>query len=175
MKYNYASIYNKSAAFYRAHPIARRILKISNRVFSGLFIACYPLLYLLALLNPTHFHGINGWLAIAIPPAIALLLVTLLRTVIKRHRPYAEQGAGIKPLIKKHSADDCSFPSRHLACAAVIAMTYLPFYPIIGGVLLAVSLLLGYIRFALGLHYPSDLFLGEGIGLLIGLLCFLFI
>ncbi len=173
MKYDYVSAYNKSAAFYRSHPKAKRAIKIINRLLSGLFIVCYPLLLLLALLEPTQFNGINGWLSITIPPALTLLLVSVLRALIERPRPYAENGAGIKPLLKKYSADNRSFPSRHLACAAVIAMAYLRFYPTAGGLLLAASALLGYIRFALGVHYPSDLLVGGGVGLLLGTLCFI--
>ena len=157
MKYDYATIYNKSAAFYHAHPKAKLALKLANACLSVLFVVSYPLLVFFALSLPMHFNGVNGMLSILFPPALTLLVVSVLRVWFQRPRPYSSEGAGIQPLIKKRSADNRSFPSRHLACAAVIAMAYLHFYPIIGGFLLAISVLLGYTRFALGLHYPSDL------------------
>ena len=44
--------------------------------------------------------------------------------------------------------------------------------PIGGIALLGLSVLLGYIRFATGLHYPSDLLAGMGLGIFLG--CFMF-
>ena len=105
-------------------------------------------------------------------PLMALLTVSVMRLAIDRPRPYAEDGAGITPLVEKKS-DGKSFPSRHLACAAVIAMSFLPYYPIAGAFLLGGSAVLGYIRFALGVHYPSDLVAGMGLGIALGSLIFL--
>jgi undecaprenyl-diphosphatase len=175
MKFDYVTLYNKNATFYHAHPKAKRALKLGNLLLSGFFVACYPLLLLFMLSHATSHDGAQVIMSILFPPAIALLVVSVLRDLIYRPRPYASEGAGIEPLVQKRSADYHSFPSRHLTCAAVIAMVYLPFYPFACAFLLIASVLLGYIRFALGLHYLSDLLAGEAMGILFGSICFLFL
>ena len=170
MKYDYVTLYNKSAAFYNARPTAKRALKIGNITLTWLFFACYGILWMYVLdIEPLETMD---WIKILFVPLLTLLTVSVLRLAVQRPRPYAEAGAGITPLIEKKKVDDKSFPSRHLACAAVIAMTFLPYYPIAGVFLLGASLLLGYIRFALGLHYPTDLLAGWGIGACLGCLMF---
>ena len=149
MKYDYVTLYNKNVAFYRTRPTAKRALKIGNVMLPWVFFACYGILWVYALF-------IESWetmdlIKILFVPLLTLLTVSVMRIAIQRPRPYAEEGAGITPMVKK-KAEDKSFPSRHLACATVIAMTFLPYYPIAGAFLLGGSVLLGYIRFALGLH-----------------------
>ena len=170
MKYDYVTLYNKNVAFYRTRPTAKRALKIGNVMLPWVFFACYGILWVYALF-------IESWetmdlIKILFVPLLTLLTVSVMRIAIQRPRPYAEEGAGITPMVKK-KAEDKSFPSRHLACATVIAMTFLPYYPIAGAFLLGGSVLLGYIRFALGLHYPSDLLVGSGLGVVLGSLIFL--
>ena len=171
MKYNYVTLYNKSAAFYNAHPTAKRALKLGNTVLTWLFFACYGILWLYALyVEPFETRDLVG---ILFAPLLTLLVVSVLRLAITRPRPYTEAGAGITPFIDKKKVDFKSFPSRHLACATVISMVFLPFYPIAGGCLLGASVLLGYIRFATGLHYPSDLLAGGVLGIVLGSFIFI--
>lgn len=171
MKYDYIAIYEKNAAFYNAHPTAKRALKLGNLFLTGLFFAAYGILWLCVLwLEEYDLKLLTNMLFV---PFLALFIVTALRLAIDRPRPYHEDGSNIQPLIHKKKGDKKSFPSRHLACAGVISMTVLAIYPLSGAFLLAASFLLGYIRFAAGLHYPSDLIIGEGIGILVGLLAFL--
>ena len=171
MKYDYVTLYNKSAAFFNARPKAKRLLIASNFVLTCLFFACYGGLWAYTLLLAPL--DIKELVKILFVPLLALLAVTVLRIAIDRPRPYTEAGAGITPLIEKKKTEGQSFPSRHLACAAVIAMTFLPFYPTIGYALLVASVALGYTRFALGLHYPSDLVAGWSLGTCIGYLIFI--
>jgi membrane-associated phospholipid phosphatase len=171
MKYDYVTLYNKSAAFYNAHPTAKRALKLGNTALTWLFFACYGILWLYALyVDPFETRDLVNILFV---PLLTLLVVSVLRLAIHRARPYTEEGAGITPFVEKKHVDYKSFPSRHLACATVISMAFLPFYPIAGGILLGLSILLGYIRFAMGLHYPSDLLVGAGLGTILGSLIFL--
>ena len=171
MKYDYVTAYNKSAAFYNAHPTAKRAIKLGNTVLTWLFFACYGILWLYAVyVEPFETRDLVKILFI---PLLTLLVVSVLRLAINRPRPYTEAGAGITPFIDKKKVDNKSFPSRHLACATVISMTFLPYYPIAGGCLLFASVLLGYIRFATGLHYPSDLFAGAGLGVALGSIIFI--
>lgn len=171
MKYDYVTLYNKSAAFYNAHPRAKRALKLGNTALTWLFFVCYGILWTYALfIEP---FGVRDLVKILFIPLLTLLAVTVLRLTIRRARPYSQEGAGITPFVEKKNVDDKSFPSRHMACATVIAMTFLPFYPIAGCILLCLSALLGYIRFAAGLHYPSDLLAGAELGAAFGYIIFL--
>ena len=170
MKYDYVTLYNKSAEFYNAHPTAKRAIKLGNKALTWLFFVCYGVLWLDALFFSTF--GTLDLIGILFVPLLTLLVVSVLRLAITRPRPYTEAGAGITPFIDKKKVDLKSFPSRHLACATVISMVFLPFYPITGGCLLIASALLGYIRFATGLHYPSDLVAGGALGIVLGSLIF---
>ena len=170
MKYSYVTLYNKNAEFYNAHPTAKRAIKIGNTLLTWLFLACYGVLWLYALrIDPFETMDL---VKILFVPLLTLLTVSVLRLAITRARPYTDEGAGITPFITKKKADNKSFPSRHLACATVISMVFLPYYPIAGYILLGFSALLGYIRFALGLHYPSDLLAGTSLGTCLGCLMF---
>jgi len=170
MKYDYAYFYNKNASFYNAHTNAKRALKFANFCFTWLFFIAYGVLWTQAM-DADRFT-LHDFVKIIFVPLLALCMVTVLRLFVERPRPYAENGAGIEPLVKK-KADNKSFPSRHLACATAIAMTFLPFYPLVGGLLFLASFVLGYTRFALGLHYPSDLVAGWSVGTCIGCLIFI--
>ena len=134
-------------------------------------MACYGVLWLYALrIDPFETMDL---VKILFVPLLTLLTVSVLRLAITRPRPYTEAGAGVTPFIDKKKVDFKSFPSRHLACATVISMVFLPFYPIAGGCLLGASVLLGYIRFATGLHYPSDLLAGGVLGIVLGSFIFI--
>ena len=167
MKKNYVYFYNKNAAFYNAHIGVKRVLKFTNIALTWLFFVAYGVLWTQAM--DTNKFPVQDFAKIIFVPLLTLCFVTLLRFFIDRPRPYAENGVGIEPLAKKKS-DDKSFPSRHLACATAIAMTFLPFYPMAGCLLFLASFLLGYTRFALGLHYPSDLVAGWSLGTCLGCL-----
>ena len=106
-------------------------------------------------------------------PALTLLVVWVLRLAVERPRPYAENGAGITPL-KEKNTQSTSFPSRHVASAAVISMEFMPYLPAVGALLFLGTIALGYTRFALGWHYPSDLFVGFALGFVIGIVPFFF-
>ena len=167
MRYNYTDLYNKNAAFLEKRQKLKKALLPANTLITCWFFAAYALLFL---------HGITkgnfapmDFVKIFCAPAFALLLVTVLRLSIDRPRPYSAEGAGIVPL-KEKTGDRNSFPSRHLTCAAVIATVVLPYLPLEAAVLFALAFLLGYIRFSLGWHYPSDLFAGFVLGVAIGLI-----
>ena len=170
MKYDYVALYNKNAAFYNARPRAKHALKLANDLLSYAFFAAYILLGIYAVISKSF--PTKDYLRLFFPPVMALVAATAFRWAIRRPRPYTPEGAGIEPLVKKKNGQD-SCPSRHLACAAVIAVTLLPIFPIFGVVLLLLCPCLAYTRFALGLHYPSDLLFGMSLGGGLGLFVFL--
>lgn len=167
MHYDYKTLYEKNAAFYEHRPKAKKALIYLNITLPALYFAAYAALLVYAAL--TDFP-VREFIGVLFVPAVCLLCVMLLRLLIDRPRPYSENGANITPILQKKSKDKESFPSRHLASAVVIAITILPYLAWAGICLLVFSLALGYIRFALGLHYPSDLFGGALLGAICSLL-----
>lgn len=165
MKYDYAKFYNPVALFLRPRKRLTLALRIFSKVSTLLFIGAYGAFLAYALSR--EFAPLT-LVRILLAPALCLFLVTVLRYVINRPRPYSERGAGISPLHEK-KAQDYSFPSRHTACAFVIAMTVLPYAVWLGVPLLILAGALAFSRFALGLHYPSDILAGAGMGILCGL------
>lgn len=171
MQYDYKKLYEKNYRFYKAYPAAVLAIQIANYAFTALFFVTYGIL-LITTASMLHAETAtyDKLMRLLGAPLFCLLLVTVLRYGINRPRPYSEQGAGITPLIQKKGNADKSFPSRHVACAFVICIGALPFYTTLSCILLPLAFALGYIRFALGLHYPSDLFGGAILGTLCGLL-----
>lgn len=170
MKYSYTKLYEKNATFYQARPALQHALQPVSHVITGLCGVAYCILLYFAFTTPFEVSTLIPLLS---APALCLLIVSVLRISIARPRPYAEQGANIVPLSKKKDGENNSFPSRHVACAFVIATVFLPLMPWVGICLLALSTVLAYVRFSLGLHYPSDLIFGALIGILCGLWIFI--
>lgn len=98
-------------------------------------------------------------------PALCLGCVSLLRKLVKRKRPYEN---GIVPLREKTSTGN-SFPSRHVACACVIATVAMPVAVWAGVSLYAAATLIACIRLLFGHHYPTDLLAGALLGVAFGL------
>ena len=171
MGYSYEKLYAKNAAFYHTHPTARKALPVLDKLFTAFFGIAYVGLWVYAV-----FWGgfvARDFIRIAFIPLLTLFLVSLLRAMIARPRPYAQAGANIVPLKGRKGREDDSFPSRHLACAAAIVFCFFPALPIVGGGLVALAIALAYVRFALGLHYPSDLVAGGAVGSIVAGLYYL--
>ena len=165
MKYDYAKFYNGFALFLRPRKRLTLALRIFSKISTLLFIGAYGAFIAYAIL--CKFAPLT-LVRVLLAPALCLFLVTVLRYVINRPRPYHERGAGIIPLVEKNTQDK-SFPSRHTASAFVIALTILPYALWAGIPLLVLASLVGFVRFALGVHYPSDILAGAGLGILCAL------
>ena len=100
-----------------------------------------------------------------IVPALGFLTVTALRAAINAPRPY--ETLGIPPLTPKETKGK-SFPSRHAACAAVIAVTALKVLPPLGAVLWGIALMIALTRVLSGVHFVRDVVCGLLLGGLIG-------
>lgn len=170
MKYVYSAFYEKTAAFFNARPTLKKSLLLCDRLLTLGFFLAYGAFVLCAIALE---YPAEDLVKILLSPALCLFLVSLLRLAIYRPRPYSEKGANITPLYQKKSASEHSFPSRHVACAFVIAFTIFP-YSIGAGMCLTVfGLALAYARFALGWHYPTDLLAGAILGSLCALPVFI--
>lgn len=95
---------------------------------------------------------------------VTALIVMVLKFSIRRQRPEGEWGQ-----IYRRS-DPHSFPSGHAARALMLGVVALGLGPgWLGAVLLAWAFLVGLARVAMGLHYLSDIVVGWGIGIIMGL------
>jgi len=90
-----------------------------------------------------------------------------LKSKTLRPRPFAVHRAirlAADPL------DRYSFPSGHTLHAAAFTVIAVAYFPALALLLVPFSLLVALSRPVLGLHYPTDVIAGGGIGVLIALL-----
>ena len=111
--------------------------------------------YLLALLTLMLRRDIRLLRALIVPAA-CFLVVTALRPVIGRQRPYARFGG--PPVGSCRPGKGKSMPSRHTASAAAIAFAVIYAFPgaPLALAMLALCLLVAALRVLSGQHYPSD-------------------
>lgn len=167
----YVQLYEKNYQWFERRPKWKRFLLLVNKYLTLIFFGAYVGIWTFALLDKRDFR--EEVIFLFTIPASSLCLVSALRRIISRPRPYDEDGAGITPMIKKSRGRYSSMPSRHITSAVAISLGILQISPIIASVLLVASLVLAYTRFAVGVHYISDLFVGAAIPVAIALACFL--
>ena len=133
-------------------------------------IALILLGLLLLALRPTRKLGLGVLLALAIG---ALCTNVLLKPLVDRPRPYADEGRLLYQWWLEagaHLESDASFPSGH-STAAAAAMTALFF---LGNrrktwACLLFALAMGLSRLYLAVHYPTDVLAGAALGALCAL------
>ena len=100
-------------------------------------------------------------------PAATLLLVSLLRRLIRRPRPY-ERWKEATPLLRAHKRGQ-GCPSRHAASALAIALAGCTVHPALGAALLMLALGVGVTRVVAGVHFVGDVLAGFALALLCGI------
>ena len=118
-----------------ARPTLRQLVLFCNHWLPAVPFVCYPVL--LVILNVQWFALLQAGSAAALDfmqqiarailvPGITFWFGTALRARLDRPRPYEQPG--FVPLVAKETKGH-SFPSRHALSAAVLAMTWLRFFP----------------------------------------------
>jgi undecaprenyl-diphosphatase len=110
----------------------------------------------------------------ALIPVLHMLIAGLTGTLIYkwikkktlRPRPY-EVHQDIS--LTGYPLDRFSFPSGHTLHAVIFTLTGITYFPQLTMLLVPFTFLVGLSRVILGLHYPSDVLAGAGLGCLIGL------
>jgi undecaprenyl-diphosphatase len=103
------------------------------------------------------------------------IIVTIINLFYEKKRPY--QKFEFEPITSKffsfktHIAN--SFPSRHTTAYFSVATIVIIFFPALGAILMAVSLMAGAARVILGYHWPIDIVVGALLGVLVGYFTFL--
>lgn len=173
--------YERWTAPLRAHPQATRTLLAANKLLTYAGYVAYPLLLVLLVLDALGiWSGGTGalsatdmasattdadsreasvWFLVRciIVPAIAFAAVSIFRHAYNAPRPY--EMLDIQPLIIKDTRGK-SFPSRHTFSMFMIAITWLTWQPIVGGILLAAGALMAIVRVLGGVHFPRDVIAG---------------
>ena len=65
---------------------------------------------------------------------------------------------------KERPLDNYSFPSGHTLHAVTVTLLILPVLPLLGSVLIPVTVMIMLSRIILGLHYPTDVVIAALIG-----------
>ena len=163
---NYADFYAKITDPIRKNPRAVHSLRLINRLLTAVMYLVYPLLLIYLFLKQQ-----SQLIPAIFIPGVSFILVSLMRKMINVPRPY--EAWQINPLIQKDTQGQ-SMPSRHVFSATIISMAVLRLNPILGILFLVLSLVIAICRVIGGVHYPHDVAAGYLIGIICGLLLFLY-
>ncbi|MCF1634774.1 phosphatase PAP2 family protein [Streptococcus gallolyticus subsp. gallolyticus] len=163
---NYATFYNKLTRGFQNKPTATRCLQVVNSLLTKIMYLIYPLMLIYLFCAQS-----NRLLAFILIPALSFVLVSVVRKLLNAPRPY--EIWNITPLILKNTKGQ-SMPSRHVFSATIISMAILRLNLILGIFFLILSLVIALCRVLGGVHYPRDVMAGFLVGIVCGLLLFLF-
>lgn len=152
---------------FRDNPDMAKGLHIANKACTGVMYLAYPLLLVYLFFFGKYSSYFSVWRALLVP-AVSFVLLTVVRAVINRPRPY--EAFDVAPVIPKDTKGN-SFPSRHVFSATMIALTFVLHSPWLGlGIgFLIISILLAVVRVISGVHYISDVIAGMAFALLAAL------
>lgn len=96
------------------------------------------------------------------------LVVRMIKKSISRQRPYLVlNGVNLR---EGYILRDYSFPSGHTTACFSLATVAAAYFPTLAPIVLLIALLTGISRIYLGMHYPTDVFIGALIGTIFGIL-----
>lgn len=120
---------------------------------------------LMAILVVRHGeYGIRAALHMGLTALVTLVVYKCVKGVTQRPRPGAVHNAVMQGTT---ALDEYSFPSGHTMHAVAFSIIAAAWFPALVPVLLMFTLLIAMSRIVLGLHYPTDVFLGAIFGLII--------
>lgn len=143
-------------------------LKYMYKLLPLLMIIAYPV-----MVTIKGFMGLDPdfVLMIAVPAGV-LILITAMRKIVKRERPYEKFDT--PPLFERDGVGE-SFPSRHTASAFIIAMSGFVLSPYLGIGLLIIAFAIALTRIFSGVHFVTDVLAGMLISVVFGTISFIFI
>jgi undecaprenyl-diphosphatase len=138
-------------------PGIRRLFSIISRLGNGVFW------YTLLVFLPVAYGeaGLYPALRMALVGVVGLALYKYLKSRLTRERPYITL-AGV--IAGTPALDRYSFPSGHTLHAASFTVLACVSFPELSWLCVPFAALVAASRVVLGLHYPTDVLAGAGIG-----------
>ena len=146
-----------------AKPLRKKVLCRLNQfvpvLLAGIYMMCLVLCF---FVYPVFL------IRLIIRPALCFLSVTVLRYILKFPRPYDVYG--FVPICGYHPGKNRSFPSRHAASAAIIALEIFHLWTSLGIFLIILALFIGALRILCGNHFVKDVLAAYVIAFLLNIL-----
>lgn len=173
---DYQEFYDKLTHQIKKKPKAVLWINLMNNSITRVIYILYPILLLFVwwttYQKDESFRVANlATLPYLVIPAISFLGLSYIRQHLNYPRPYERWM--IETIISKETVGN-SMPSRHVFSATMIAMCALHLNLWLGVILLIMAFLLAVLRVIGGVHYPLDVLFGFFIGVLSGVLFWLF-
>ncbi len=155
------SLYQSLNGFAADHDFIEDVLRFFALDAQYLFVGLLAVLFL-ARGKWTSENARHGVVAALLSAALALLVAHVITGIWDRPRPYVAHPAQAHLFIAP--SNDSSFPSDHATAAFAIAVSLVLRSRRVGYIALAMAVVLGVARVAVGVHYPSDVLAGALIG-----------
>lgn len=152
-----ASFYKNTVSFIRNHHLSTSIVYLAKT--TPIIVATIYIITLTYL----AFTLDKRLLITIIKPLSAFTLVTIMRKVIDRNRPFIKYN--FEPLYSKKTNE--SFPSRHTVSAMSIALLLFNIDLLLGSVALIFASIVAICRILCGVHFISDVLVAIIISILI--------
>lgn len=159
--------YKSIVSFFKRNKPCNTVLKLCYNFLPFIMFASYGILIVFMF-----FSDIKIFARITLSPLTVFAIVTFFRKIFNRPRPY-EKFATTSVFGKSKKGE--SMPSRHTACAFIIAMAFMYVSIPLGIAYLIISALIMISRVLAGVHFISDVIAGMAISLLYGYFSFFII
>lgn len=159
--------YKSIVGFFKRNKTCNTVLKLCYNFLPLIMFASYGILIVFMF-----FSDIKIFARITLSPLTVFAIVTFFRKIFNRPRPY-EKFATTSVFGKNKKGE--SMPSRHTACAFIIAMAFMYVSIPLGIAYLIISTLIMISRVLAGVHFISDVIAGMAISLLYGYFSFFII
>lgn len=159
--------YKSIVGFFKRNKPCNTVLKLCYNFLPFIMFVSYGILIVFMF-----FSDIKIFARITLSPLTVFSIVTFFRKIFNRPRPY-EKFATTSVFGKNKKGE--SMPSRHTACAFIIAMAFMYVSIPLGIAYLIISALIMISRVLAGVHFISDVIAGMAISLLYGYFSFFII
>lgn len=159
--------YKSIVGFFKRNKPCNTVLKLCYNFLPLIMFVSYGILIVFMF-----FSDIKIFARITLSPLTVFAIVTFFRKIFNRPRPY-EKFATTSVFGKNKKGE--SMPSRHTACAFIIAMAFMYVSIPFGIAYLIISAFIMISRVLAGVHFISDVIAGMAISLLYGYFSFFII